>query len=122
MGAAERGVRAPILYRRSSYTSEQRRARNSFLIECWLVLHSCSVRAEEQSFARVGRRSGWSQLLAAESIDAGHMDKSFTKRHARVFTKLQVLELLDRKVLLLDLDLLPRSDANMAELFAVGRR
>jgi len=65
------------------------------------------------------RHAGWSHLLPVERIAAEHLDKSRTKRHALVFTKLRVLELPYSKVLLLDLDLLPRSNVNMAELLDV---
>jgi len=49
-------------------------------------------------------------------ITAGHLDKTCSKRHTLVFTKLRVLELPYSRALLLDLDILPRSGADLGEL------
>ena len=64
--------------------------------------------------------TGWSRLVPVEPIEAEHLDKSWTKRHGIVFTKLRVLQLPYRRVLLLDLDLLPRVGVDLTELFKVG--
>ena len=63
--------------------------------------------------------AGWQELRHVNAIVAEHLDKTKTKRHALVFTKLRVLELAYRKVLLLDLDLFPRLGANLSQLFQV---
>ena len=47
--------------------------------------------------------------MPVSPISAAHLDKTRAKRHALVFTKLRVLELPYARVLLLDLDLLPRA-------------
>ena len=65
------------------------------------------------------RQAGWTHLLAVEPMEAEHLDRTKTKRHALVFTKLRVLEVPYDRVLLLDLDLLPRAGVNMAELLKV---
>ena len=54
------------------------------------------------------RAAGWSHLLPVAPVAAAHLDRTGAKRHALVFTKLRVLELPYSRVLLLDLDLLPR--------------
>ena len=64
--------------------------------------------------------AGWSHLLPVEPIAAPHLDQTRAKRHALVFTKLRVLELPYTKVLLLDLDLLPRLGTQLGELFEVA--
>ena len=64
--------------------------------------------------------TGWARLVPVEPIEAEHLDKSWTKRHGIVFTKLRVLQLPYRRVLLLDLDLLPRVGVDLTELFKVG--
>ena len=58
-------------------------------------------------------------MLPVTPITASHLDKTRAKRHAAVFTKLRVLELPYRRVLLLDVDLLPRHGTNLEELFEV---
>ena len=65
------------------------------------------------------RFSGWERLVPVLRIDATHLDKSWSKRHAYVFTKLKALELPYQSVLLLDLDILPRRrhHADMNTLF-----
>eukprot|EP00927_Polykrikos_kofoidii_P035759 TRINITY_DN30296_c0_g1_i1.p1 TRINITY_DN30296_c0_g1~~TRINITY_DN30296_c0_g1_i1.p1 ORF type:complete len:417 (-),score=36.08 TRINITY_DN30296_c0_g1_i1:187-1374(-) len=63
------------------------------------------------------REAGWSRLVPVAPIAAPHLDKSRTKRHALVFTKLRVLELPYSRVLLLDLDLLPRRGWHLGDLF-----
>mmetsp|Transcript_48408 Transcript_48408/g.122075 ORF Transcript_48408/g.122075 Transcript_48408/m.122075 type:complete len:518 (-) Transcript_48408:55-1608(-) len=74
----------------------------------------------DRSLARQAlREAGWTHLLPVEPIAAEHLDKSRTKRHALVFTKLRVLELPYDRVLLLDLDLLPRTGVDMAELLQI---
>ena len=50
---------------------------------------------------------------------AGHLDKTSAKRHAFGFMKLRVLELPYVRTLLLDLDLLPRLNVNLRDLFHV---
>jgi len=65
------------------------------------------------------RQAGWEHLLPVVPIAAAHLDKSQSKRHALVFTKLRVLELPYTQVLLLDLDLLPRLGVDLGELFDV---
>jgi len=65
------------------------------------------------------RQAGWTHLLPVEPIEAEHLDKTKTKRHALVFTKLRVLEVPYERVLLLDLDLLPRAGVDMAELLKI---
>ncbi len=65
------------------------------------------------------RSAGWDYLLPVMLISAPHLDKSKTKRHASVFTKLHALCLPYDRVLLLDLDLLPRRETNLQKLFAV---
>jgi len=62
------------------------------------------------------RRAGWDRLLPVAPISAVHLDKTCAKRHALVFTKLRVLELPYARVLLLDLDLLPRAGADLGRL------
>jgi hypothetical protein len=64
--------------------------------------------------------AGWSHLLPVEPIDAAHLDKTCAKRHALVFTKLRVLEIPYLKVLLLDVDMLPRQNVHLGELFEVA--
>ena len=66
------------------------------------------------------RRVGWTHLLPVDAIEATHLDQTPAKRHALVFTKLRVLELPYTKVLFLDLDLLPRQDISLDELFEVS--
>lgn len=65
------------------------------------------------------RDAGWSHVLPVEPIVALHLDQTYAKRHALVFTKLRVLELPYSKVLLLDVDLLPRADTDVSKLFDV---
>mmetsp|Transcript_88189 Transcript_88189/g.248149 ORF Transcript_88189/g.248149 Transcript_88189/m.248149 type:complete len:529 (-) Transcript_88189:94-1680(-) len=65
------------------------------------------------------RACGWDRLVPVEPIVAPHRDKSRSKRHALVFTKLRALELPYERVLLLDLDLLPRKGIDLSALFAV---
>ena len=65
--------------------------------------------------------TGWSRLVPVEPIEAEHLDKSWAKRHGIVFTKLRVLQLPYRRVLLLDLDLLPRVGVDLTEFFQSGR-
>lgn len=66
---------------------------------------------------RTLRHAGWDFLLPVTPISAEHLDKTRAKRHALVFTKLRVLELPYSRVLLLDLDLLPRHGADVGHLF-----
>ena len=63
--------------------------------------------------------AGWQDLYFVPPIVAGHLDKTRAGRHALVFTKLRVLELPCEKVLLLDLDLLPRKGVDPSQLFDV---
>ena len=57
---------------------------------------------------RALRAAGWNRLLPVVPVHAVHLDRTRAKRHELVFTKLRVLELPYERVLLLDLDLLPR--------------
>ena len=61
---------------------------------------------------------GWT-LKTVDLIDKPHLDKTGSKRHRLVFMKLWALELSYTHVLFLDLDLLPRSNTNLAELFNI---
>ena len=63
--------------------------------------------------------AGWNRLVPVDPIEAEHLDGSWTKRHRMVFTKLRVLQLPYRRVLFLDLDLLPRVGVDLTELFQV---
>ena len=63
--------------------------------------------------------AGWTHIVPVEPIEAGHLDKSWTKHHALVFTKLRILELPYDRVLLLDLDLYPRNGIDMSKLLTV---
>lgn len=63
--------------------------------------------------------AGWTHLVPVDAIKAPHLDKSRTKRHAWVFTKLRVLQLPYKKVLLVDLDILPRWGTHLDELLQV---
>ena len=70
--------------------------------------------------ARVSLRSaGWSHLLPVIFISVPRLDKSKMKRHASVFTKLHAFCLPYERVLLLDVDLLPRHGIDLGALFAV---
>ena len=62
--------------------------------------------------------AGWSYVWAVHPIRAGHLDKS--GRHGLVFTKLRALEVPYERIVLLDLDLLPRCGSDLRSLFAVG--
>lgn len=74
----------------------------------------------EQAATRAAlRRAGWTHLLPVRPIEAAHLDKTKLKRHALVFTKLRALELPYARVLLLDLDLLPRQGVNLSHLLEV---
>jgi lipopolysaccharide biosynthesis glycosyltransferase len=53
-------------------------------------------------------------------ISAPYLDKSKTKRHASVFTKFHAFCLPYERVLLLDVDLLPRHGTDLGALFAVA--
>ena len=64
--------------------------------------------------------AGWERLLPVIYISAPYLDKSKSKRHAFVFTKLHAFGLPYEKVLLLDVDLLPRDDVDLGELFHVS--
>ena len=63
--------------------------------------------------------AGWTHLLGVEAINTPHLDKTGSKRHRYVFTKLRALELPYEHVLLLDLDLLPRNGTDLTPLFNV---
>ena len=65
------------------------------------------------------REVGWNRLLAVDTISAPHLDKTKTKRHELVFTKLRAFELPYRQVLLLDLDIFPRNCADLKQLFKI---
>ena len=52
--------------------------------------------------------AGWTHLLGVEAINTPHLDKTGSKRHRYVFTKLRALELPYEHIVLLDLDLLPK--------------
>ena len=69
---------------------------------------------------RALRTAGWQRFVSIEPITAAHLDKTCRKRHALVFSKLRALELPYAKVLLLDLDLLPRDGVDMGKLFQVA--
>merc|ERR1712232_680367 len=66
------------------------------------------------------RSAGWDYLLPVILINAPHLDKSKSKRHASVFTKFHALCLPYERVLLLDVDLLPRRGTNLGALFKVA--
>jgi hypothetical protein len=66
------------------------------------------------------RSAGWDYLLPVIMISAPYLDKSKTKRHAAVFTKFHAFCLPYERVLLLDVDLLPRRGTDLRELFAVA--
>mmetsp|Transcript_30549 Transcript_30549/g.65816 ORF Transcript_30549/g.65816 Transcript_30549/m.65816 type:complete len:546 (+) Transcript_30549:129-1766(+) len=65
------------------------------------------------------REAGWTHLLPVSGIEASHLDKTSRKRHAMVFTKLKVLELPYRQILLIDIDLLPREGCDLSELLKI---
>ena len=67
---------------------------------------------------RALRAAGWNRLLPVVPVHAAHLDRTRAKRHELVFTKLRVLELPYERVLLLDLDLLPRCGAAAASSFS----
>lgn len=73
---------------------------------------SCAEPAAREAL----RAAGWQRLLPVRLITAEHLDKTSCKRHTLVFTKLRVLELPYARALLLDLDILPRSGADLGEL------
>ena len=50
-------------------------------------------RATAEANKRALLEAGWTHIIPVELIEAGHLDKSWSKRHAWVFTKLRVLEL-----------------------------
>ena len=66
------------------------------------------------------RNAGWNHLLPVILISAPYLDKSKTKRHASVFTKFHAFCLPYERVLLLDVDLLPRRSTDLGALFAVA--
>ena len=66
------------------------------------------------------RSAGWDYLLPVILISAPYLDKSNTKRHASVFTKLHAFCLPYEQVVLLDVDLLPRHGADLRKLFTVN--
>ena len=72
-------------------------------------------RCREAGIRKALRAAGWDRLLPVCAIPAAHLDRTKAKRHALVFTKLRVLELPYRRVLLLDLDLLPRETLSAGE-------
>ena len=63
--------------------------------------------------------AGWTHLLSVEAIHTPHLDKTGSKRHRYVFTKLHALELPYKHIVFLDLDLLPRNDTDLTSLFDV---
>lgn len=64
--------------------------------------------------------AGWTHLEFVEAISAAHLDRTGRKRHKLVFTKLRALEVPYERVLLLDLDLLPRKDKDLTKLLNVA--
>jgi len=74
--------------------------------------------ADRRYYRTCLEQCGW-RLLRVDPIEASHLDRTPTKRHALVFTKLRVLELPYSKVLLLDLDILPRKGADVSKLLSV---
>ena len=74
---------------------------------------------EEPGAAKSLRDAGWTHVVAVEAVDAPHLDKTARKRHRRVFTKLRALETPYQRVLLLDLDILPRDGRDLTVLFEV---
>ena len=102
-------VYAIILGRRLQEEADQERAPDRILL--------CGPgRTTTEANKRALSEAGWTHIIPVEPIEAGHLDKSWSKRHAWVFTKLRVLELPYDRVLLLDLDLYPRTGVDMAEL------
>ena len=75
----------------------------------------CDTRQKRRAL----QEAGWAHLMPVRPMSAEHLDKSRSKRHALVFTKLRGLELPYNRVLLLDLDLLPRDGVDMADLLEV---
>ena len=75
--------------------------------------------SESQDSRNALRLAGWTHLKTVDLIDKPHLDKTGSKRHRLVFMKLRALELSYKHVLFLDLDLLPRSNTNLAELFNI---
>ena len=75
--------------------------------------------AESASCRRALVRAGWAHLVAVEAVDTPHLDKTGLKRHRYVFTKLRALQLPYERVLLLDLDILPRDAIDFTALFQV---
>lgn len=65
------------------------------------------------------RSAGWQYLVPVILISAPHLDKSKNKRHASVFTKFHAFCLPYDRVLLLDVDLLPRHGTDLSALFDV---
>ena len=75
--------------------------------------------SESQDSHNALKLAGWTHLKPVDMIDKPHLDKTGSKRHRLVFMKLWALELSYKHVLFLDLDLLPRANANLAELFNI---